>query len=228
MQDLNNFLLAPLDDLVEQYREHADPERASAMEKYMKNKFSFLGIQRPLRNRLHASFIRSFPADHALLHQAVERLWELPQREFQYLAIDLLQARSLVHDTSTIDLCEELILSKSWWDTVDALASSVIGLYFLKHGNDKRRINRWSASGELWLIRTAIIVQLKHGKDTDKALLFDLIKRHGEHPDFFIRKAIGWALRQYSRSAPDAVRHFVKQQPLSPLSRREALRNLMP
>lgn len=228
MQKQINSLQHALDELVELYREHADPERSVAMQKYMKNKFSFLGIQRPVRNDLHSNFVRTFPTDRSMLHWAVERLWELPQREFQYLAIDLLRSRKSVHDASTIALCEDLILSKSWWDSVDALATSVIGLYFLNIGNDTNRIMRWSESGELWLIRTAIIVQLKHGKQTDARLLFDLIHKHRDHPDFFIRKAIGWALRQYAVTAPDAVRHFVAEHSLSPLSRREALRNLMP
>ena len=121
----------------------------------------------------------------------------------------------------------QLIVTKSWWDTVDALAAHVVGVMVARQPVLLSTMDEWVVSDELWLIRTAILHQLRYKSQTDTERLFRYCAQHAGHKDFFIRKAIGWALREYARTDPDAVRRFVKtQSALSGLSVREALKHL--
>ena len=126
---------------------------------------------------------------------------------------------------STIDLIEELIVTKSWWDTIDYLASHEAGYYFRRFPTTREtHLVRWRQSGNFWLRRSAILFQLKYKKETDTALLFTIIQENLGSDEFFVNKAIGWALREYSKVDKTAVTHFVQNTPLHPLSQREALK----
>ena len=118
-----------------------------------------------------------------------------------------------------------MIITKSWWDTVDRIASRLVGFYFREHKElIEPYTEKWMYYGNMWLQRTALLFQLKYKKETDTDLLFGYIQALAESPEFFIQKAIGWALREYSKTAPKTVKQFVDSTLLAPLSKREALK----
>lgn len=210
------------------FKRHGNAEDAAAMTAYMKDIAPFFGIKAVPR--------RELLAEHLAVHGAPP-IDELPtiaraafacqEREMHHTAADLLMkhARKLTPDH--LALVEELITTKSWWDTVDALAIHVAGVILKRHPKEITKWNkRWIGSKDLWLNRSAILFQNRWKNDTDQALLFANIDRHAARKDFFIRKAIGWALREHAATDPAAVRHFVGSRNLSPLSEREALRKL--
>lgn len=217
--------LAPLEA---DFRRHANPANAAAMRAYMKDRFPFFGIKAPERRALQQA--------HLALHgmPAIEELpgiarsaFAQPERELHYAAVDLLVKHAKKLRPDHLPLLEELITTQSWWDTVDALAVHAVGAVLKKHPAAIEEWNeRWIKSDDLWLNRTAILFQNRWKQDTDQALLFANIDRHAAHKDFFIRKAIGWALRELGKSDPGAVLEFVRSRKLSPLSEREAVRNL--
>lgn len=200
------------------------------MQSYMKNKFSFYGVSSPLRREILKQFKTTYAVENnRQFWGLIELLWYDEYRECQYFASDLLSGLVRKLEMDDVAELEKLILKKSWWDTVDTLASSIIGSVLLKHpGYLKQRTLFWSGTDNIWLIRTSIIVQLKFGLNTDWDLLQQLILNHADAKEFFIRKAQGWALRQYSRFRPVEVHTFVKQHPeLSMLTKREALRRMI-
>lgn len=208
----------------EEFRQNADARIASEMEAYLRNQFRCLGIKKPVRDQLLHPFFKSFTAlEQDQWPLVVRQLWDSPYRELQYAAMELCRKRKKDFEPEHLALFEYMVCKDSWWDTVDFIASNLTGELMKKHpGLIRNTVKQWTESGNLWLQRTCILFQLKYGKATDKDLLFALCTRFAGEQDFFLRKAIGWALRQYSKSDPAAVRTFVKNIPLSPLSLREA------
>lgn len=210
------------------FRAHGDSSKAEAMEAYMRNQYPFLGIKSLERTQL----LREFWSRHPLpkgeeLVQAALALWELPEREFQNVAMALLEKYSKQAEITHIVVIEQLITTKSWWDTVDFLAPHLGGFHFTKYPElIPLYTERWIESDNLWLRRSALLFQLKYKGRTDTDRLFDYIRRSKDDKDFFIRKAIGWALREYAKTDAAAVLKFTSQTELSPLSRREALKHL--
>ena len=200
------------------------------MARYLKNQFPFLGLRRQdyqsLVRPLFAQLGRE-PAEKFVL-DAAHGLWRLPEREFQHCAGDLLDRFSKRLSPAALADCRYFILNKSWWDSVDLIATRVVSPLVLRHPELRRVMDEWSRSAEsFWLRRTALIHQLGYQQRTDERRLFAYCSRNAREPEFFLRKAIGWALRQYARTAPDAVRAYVDAHPeLSALSRREALKHL--
>jgi 3-methyladenine DNA glycosylase AlkD len=207
----------------------ADPQRAVPMAAYMRDQFSFLGIGTPARTAALKVAWRGLPTPSGVdAAGAAQALWALPEREFQYAGCDLL---ARWHRTLTPDLLrgaiEPLITTKSWWDTVDSLRKAAVGPLVAAHPQLVSTLRGWIEDDDRWLVRSAIIHQLGYGPDTDADLLFAFCARRASDPEFFVAKAIGWALRTYARQAPDAVRDFVAAHPqLSSLARREALKHL--
>src|SRR5262249_17077358 len=154
--------------------------------------------------------------------------WELPEREYQYFAGDLLSRYAARCTPAFLTTAEMLITTKPWWDTVDELAANVVGNIVLRHPEALSTMDNWLAGDHLWLTRTALLHQLRYKERTDTDRLFRYCLARAGHRDFFIRKAIGWALRQYAWADPEPVREFVAahRERLSPLSVREALKNL--
>ena len=196
------------------------------MAAYMKDHFPFFGIKTTER--------RELLKEHIAIHGAPE-LAELPavarvafaEPEIHQVAVDLLMKHAKKLKAEHPPLVEDLITTKSWWDRVDALAAHVVGTVLNKYPKDIPKWNRrWIGSGNMWLNRTAILFQGRWKGDTDLKLLFANSGRHSAHKDFFIRKAIGWSLRELGATDPVAVRAFVRSRTLSPLSEREALRRL--
>ena len=194
------------------------------MAAYMKDQFPFLGVASPERRTAQREALGDWRAPtEDELSDFARACWAKDEREFQYAACDTLIRHVKRIGPDALDLCEALITDKPWWDTTDALASRVVAFH-------ARRpvIERWLTSGNLWLERTAIIHQLGYKRATDEALLFHACLTHAASTEFFHRKAIGWALRQYAKVSPDAVRIFVADHvdELSGLSKREALKHL--
>jgi len=214
--------------LEQRFLRAANPGDAVAMQRYMKDIAPFFGIKSVERRALQkAHFAEQGKATLAQLPAIVRSAFAQPQREWHYTAVDLLVMHAKKLGPEHLPLLEELITTKSWWDTVDALATNVVGVVLRRYPKEIPYWNeRWVRSEDMWLVRTSILFQLKWKNDSDQALLFGNIERHAGHSDFFIRKAIGWALRQYGRTDPEAVRGFVTTRKLSPLSVREALRKL--
>jgi 3-methyladenine DNA glycosylase AlkD len=204
----------------------ANPGEAAQMKKYMKNKFEFFGIKSPLRKDIY----KQHKAKYGLLPQngfkeIVEWCWKQEQREYQYFAMEFLKKGMKKTAGEIIDLYEFMILNKSWWDTVDFIASTLIGYYF-KRFNDQivPKTSIWMASENIWLQRSCLLFQLKYKSTTDIGLLCDFIDRLSGSNEFFINKAIGWVLREFSKTNPALVVEVVDQYSLSGLSRREALK----
>jgi len=194
------------------------------MAAYMKGKFTFLGIQTPLRREASLPLIRAFAGNPI---EAAEALWGLPEREYQYVAIDLLRRHSKRLNSEHLPALEALVQHKSWWDSVDGLAVTIGGIV-LRQPELADRMDRLIASPNLWLRRVALLHQLEWKERTDEARLFDYCRQCAGEKEFFIRKAIGWALRQYARTHPAAVRNFLARhrEELSGLSLREASKHL--
>lgn len=209
------------------FREQANATNALAMQKYMRYQFPFLGIKTPERRRLLRQFLEEHPLEEQHLADVVRGLWHLPEREFHYVAMDLmLRYKKKGWERDDVYLIEELIVQKSWWDTVDVLAPNMMGPYVQQYPQEGRQaVERWVESDNKWLRRASIIFQLRYKEKTDEKLLFDHILRCKDAKDFFIQKAIGWALREYAKTNPQAVLQFVEKTELPPLSRREALKH---
>lgn len=208
----------------------ADPALATPMSKYMKNRFEFYGIKTPQRRDIFKTFIKTHglpPMDE--LEDIVEELWGQPYRECHYCAVELLRKCEKQLKPVHLPLIEEMITTNSWWDTVDTIAAHLGGPLFKKHPElIPLHADRWINSDNFWLQRTAILYQLAYKRDTDAERLFSYCKQRASSKEFFIRKGIGWALRQYAYTNPQAVKQFVVETPLHSLSQREALKNLHP
>jgi 3-methyladenine DNA glycosylase AlkD len=218
---------AVLERVTSAYGGARDPAKAAAMAAYMRGQFAFLGIQSPAQKALAREALAGLPrpAEDDLRDVAVA-CWALPEREYQYFACGWLRRHAKVCSAGFLETARELITAKSWWDTVDTLAAHLVGTLVTRHPALVSTMDAWSADANLWLARTAILHQLTYKEETDAARLFRYCARQAEHRDFFIRKAIGWALREYSRTDPEAVRSFVESHRLAPLSAKEALRLL--
>jgi 3-methyladenine DNA glycosylase AlkD len=206
---------------------NARPESAPVMAAYMKDRFPFLGLKRPEWESLVFPLFADAPMGEDGLHASARLLWAQPEREFAYVTAALLKKKSKALTPATLGLLEELIPQKAWWDSVDALTCHVLGPLVLKFPELQTQMDRWSECESLWLRRAAILHQLGHKKNTDTERLFTYCQNNSTQDDFFIRKAIGWALRTYYSVDSVAVRGFVteNQKILSPLSIREALKH---
>lgn len=204
--------------------------QAARMAAYMKNLFPYYGLQKPVRAELQKSFIadtKNFKIEE--VHLITRQLWALPEREMQYLAMDMLYANKRKWNEGTLDLFEELITTKSWWDTVDLLASKMLGAYIKKdYENYRERVNGYMRSKDMWLNRTAIIHQLTYRSDINLDILEASILNVIQQKEFFLQKAIGWSLRQHAKTDPDYVHAFVRTHTsMSNLAKREALKHLI-
>jgi len=211
-----------INNIISNLYDNADPEKAPQMAAYMKSKFPFIGIQKPLRQQLTKEFLKEAKKGKTVDWDIVSMLWNLPEREFQYLTVDYLIALKDYIKVEDIEKIEKLITTKSWWDTVDAIASVIVGQMCRNHPElIESHIIDWAESSNIWLARTAILFQLKYKENTDINLLSRIIRENSEQKEFFITKAIGWALREYSKTNKEWVREFIRNNALQPLSIRE-------
>jgi 3-methyladenine DNA glycosylase AlkD len=211
-------------------REQADPVRAAGAQAYMKSAIPFLGVRVPEVRRLAAVVVARYPFDSAdQLRNTVLELWRSAEfGEERYAAIDLTGGRLVAGDLTMLPVYEEFIRHGAWWDFADGVAGRICALLQAHRAEMTAVILRWSTDPDFWIRRASLTAQLKAKADTDTELLRRVIEANLTEPEFFIRKAIGWSLREYAKTAPEWVEAFVAdhEDTISPLSRREALKNL--
>ena len=202
----------------------AEPERAAAMAAYMQHHFPFLGIQMPQRRKTLQPLLRAYAGDPLT---AADIIWHRREREYQYVACDLLALQAKHLATDALEPLLALAQRKSWWDTVDSLVKVVGGLV-QRQPALAARMDELIVHEDFWLRRIALLHQLGWKEQTDADRLFRYCLQQAGEKEFFIRKAIGWALRDYAHHAPEAVQRFLDHNgaALSPLSRREAGKHL--
>lgn len=210
-------------------RKHGDVDRAKMQTSYMKNKFAFVGLTMKERRDIHKAFDKAHGApSNKNFRDIVFLLWSIDLRDCQMSGLDIMVKSKKFYREEDIKLIEYCITHKSWWDTVDMLATHCAGTWFQMFPEKTQFVTaKWMESGNMWLQRTALLFQLKYKADTDTVLLGSYIKRLTSHEDFFIRKAIGWILREYGKTNPEWVLDFVEHTEMSELSRREAIRRLV-
>lgn len=213
--------------ITETFLTHENPENASGLKRYMKNHFEFLGIKTPERRALSKEFLREKAKEGFVDWSLVDKLWAQDYREFQYLAGDYLKKVQKWLTLADLDKLYALAIQKSWWDSIDFLDEHV-GSIVRRFAQAKATMLVWSQDDNFWIRRLAIDHQLGFKLETDADLLATIIKNNLGSDEFFINKAIGWSLREYSKVAPDWVREFIAKHDadLSNLSIREGLKVL--
>jgi 3-methyladenine DNA glycosylase AlkD len=212
--------------LRQKFLENANAENAAQMKAYMRNQYDFFGIKAPAQVQIRREFLQNQGLPEiSLLPKLIPELWEQPEREFQHFTLALLEKYSKKADAGFIEILEWIIVTKSWWDTVDFIAANLVGAHFKRFPElIPAYTEKWMNSGNFWLQRSALLFQLKYKNQTDLKLLFGFIEKLSGSREFFIRKAIGWTLREYSKTDPDVVIQFVETHQLQPLSQKEALK----
>jgi 3-methyladenine DNA glycosylase AlkD len=212
--------------LRKQLTKHADPQVSKDAAAYMRDQFEFLGVKTPLRRELSKDLItQSKDLSERELIALCKELWAQREREFQYVACDLLAKNAKRLSPSYVKReAPWFIKNKSWWDSVDSVRKS-IEVVVSANPELKAELEKWIASNNIWMVRSALIHQLTLGNKTDAKLLFKFCEIQAQEKEFFIAKALGWALRSYSYVDPTAVKRFIKAHPeLTPLAKREGLK----
>ena len=196
-------------ELVKELKAVANLDDAVAMKAYMKNKFEFLGVKTPARRKLAKTFFKQ-QTDSVIDWNFINEAWNNPYRELQYVALDYLEIRKKLLTPSDLQRLKKLAQTKSWWDTVDFL-DRLVGSIITRFPETKEIILSWSCDEDIWLRRLAIDHQLLRKEETDIELLEKILVNNLGQTEFFINKAIGWALRDYSKTNPDWVRDFIEK-----------------
>ena len=214
-------------------RAAGDPARAVGQQAYMRSELPFHGVRAPeVRALVRRHLASSFPTSRSTWEATIRVLWDdATHREERYAAIAVARHRQarVWRDPSSLPLWRHLVVTGAWWDLVDDVAAHLVGDVLARHRQVATPVVRgWAGADDPWLRRTAVLAQLGHRTDTDLALLAHAIEANLDDPTFWLRKAIGWALRDQARTDPDWVRSRVAcwGDRLSPLSRREALKHL--
>ena len=208
------------------FMEKAVAADAPIMKGYMRHQFDFFGVKKPARLKIGQQFFKEFGKPTVEeIPNFVQFLWQQPERELQYFGNDINEKFVINFPATYLTHIEWCITHKSWWDTVDTLAIRVAGEFFKVHpALQVTTTERWISSNNFWLQRVAVIHQLKYKQDTNEQMLFDYCSRLKSSDEFFIQKGIGWALREYSKTNPEAVIRFVAQTDLAKFSKKEALK----
>jgi 3-methyladenine DNA glycosylase AlkD len=214
----------------DELRKRADPAKAVQMAAYMKTDMPFYGVQKPDREPvLRAMHVHFVPHSFAEYESGIAALWQLPHREEKYAAIEFAMRHRRHIIPEALPLYERLIREGAWWDLVDPVAASLAGCLLLQHrARVEAALDAWIEDDDMWVRRAALLAHLKHKGQTDERRLFAQCLSLAGEKEFFIRKAIGWALREYAKTAPEAVDAFLHahRDTLSPLSLREASKHL--
>jgi 3-methyladenine DNA glycosylase AlkD len=207
----------------------ADASKVESMQAYMRDQFVYMGLTSPNRRKANKPWITAGKsADSDDLLRFAEECWAEDEREFQYCAAEVLRAGAKVLSPPDLPRVRALVETKSWWDTIDSLAPWTIGPMVTNHPELTAVMDQWIKDDNIWVARSAILHQLGYKDRTDGERLFRYADLRAEDTEFFIRKALGWALRQYARVDPEAVRAYVQmnEDKLSGLTKREALKHL--
>ncbi|MDR1016252.1 MAG: DNA alkylation repair protein [Coriobacteriales bacterium] len=208
-------MVAGYKELFDVFEAAADAGQAARMAAYMKDQFAFLGIPTPKRKALARPFMKQAKKDPAIDWGFIEACWAKPEREFQYLACEYLKAKRDLLIPADMAHIEQMVLHKSWWDSIDAL-DVIAGGVTVAYPEAKQTEFAWSLSDNIWLRRMAIDHQLQRKETTDTELLAQVLENNlpptlppDLRDEFFINKAVGWALRDYSKTDPGWVRAFI-------------------
>lgn len=212
------------------FRQNGNPKNAFDMAKYMRNHFSFFGIKTEDRRLLFKTICKENQSEISENPRAIAlELYSKTHRELHYCAIEILiKELKGNYKKEDLTLIEKLLITNSWWDSVDTIAKYILGEYLLEFPSEiESVIQRFSNSDNLWLNRSVILFQLGYKQNTNFDLLKSMCVKHKNSKEFFIQKAIGWALREYAKTNPEAVRDFVAKTNFKPLSTKEALKNII-
>jgi len=211
-----------------EFEKHKNAKIALEQKAYMRHQFQFYGLKATVRREIQKPFfIKEYLPQKSEIEHIIKTLWEKPQREYQHFAQELAFKYVKQLELKDINLFEFMVTNKSWWDTVDFIANKLMGEYFKTFPNQKEKyVTKWLKSDNMWLQRSALLFQLKYKNKIDTVLLSSTINSLLNSKEFFINKAIGWVLREYSRTNPNWVIEFVNNTELSTLSKKEALRLL--
>ena len=214
-------------DLITDLEENSNELLAESMSKYMQDKFRFLGVRGATRTEIYKKYFPDARKTKTIDWDFVESCWNKEEREFQYVVVYYLKAMQKFLKREDISRLKYLIVTKSWWDTVDLLAKVVGSLVIRIEGYDQIMIE-WSKDSNIWLKRVAILYQLSLKEKVDKQVLEKILVNNLGDSEFFINKAIGWALRDYSKFNPEWVREFIEKNKngIANLSLREASKYL--
>ena len=214
-------------DLITDFEENRNELLAESMSKYMQDKFRFLGVRGATRTEIYKKYFPDARKTKTIDWDFVESCWNKEEREFQYVVVYYLKAMQKFLKREDISRLKYLIVTKSWWDTVDLLAKVVGSLVIRIEGYDQIMIE-WSKDSNIWLKRVAILYQLSLKEKVDKQVLEKILVNNLGDSEFFINKAIGWALRDYSKFNPEWVREFIEKNKngMANLSIREASKYL--
>jgi len=214
----------------DELKKYSDVNKAPQMQAYMKTNQPFYGVQSKLRKQIFRDAIKEYPIQsREEWENVIIELWNGRHREEMYQALEVAERYKNYHDESSWTLFVILLRGATNWDTVDWISSNLIGQLVNEYRHFEIELWEWSGDQNLWVRRASLLAHLKHKKMTNTKLLSDTILKLAHEKEFFIRKAIGWVLRQYSNTDPDWVSQFVKyhQNKLSGLSKREALKTLV-
>ncbi len=210
------------------FEEKSNPENAFAMAKYMRNHFSFFGIKTTERRLIFKKIEKENQQEVSEnAREIAMQLFAKKQRELHYCAIEILiKQLKGNYKKEDIKLIEKFLITHSWWDSVDTISKYILGEYLLEFPSETQKVvERFSNSENRWLNRSTILFQLGYKQKTNFELLQSQCEKHKISSEFFIQKAIGWALREYAKTNPEAVLNYVNQTNLKPLSKKEALKN---
>ena len=210
-------------DLINDLEENRNELLAESMSKYMQDKFRFLGVRGASRTKIYKKYFPEARKSKEIDWEFIENCWNKEEREFQYVVVYYLKAMQKFLKREDISKLKYLIVTKSWWDTVDLLAKVVGSLVICIEGYDQIMLE-WSKDNNMWLKRVAILYQLSLKEKVDEIILDKILVNNLGDIEFFINKAIGWALRDYSKYNPEWVKEFIRKNKdnMANLSIREA------
>jgi 3-methyladenine DNA glycosylase AlkD len=219
----------PLLILEKNFREASCPLLAKKQSDYLRNLFPFFGITKPQMRLLGKAWVKSiYLKNQKELKSMVRELWHKNEREFHYAAVELIKHNKKLHSVDFLESYEMMIRQQSWWDTVDDIASNLVGNHLKSYPELIKKMDLWIDDENFWIRRTALLFQLKYKDLTDEKRLFSYCQKRMREKEFFIRKAIGWSLREHSKTHPKSVKNFIHthRDHLSPLSFKEASKYL--
>lgn len=213
-------------EIIKAFYEARNDIDSAPMAAYMKNQFPFLGLKKPARLEIYKEYVQGWKKSKTIDWEFVWCCWSLPEREFQYLALSYLDAVRKLLIIDDLQRLEKLITDKSWWDTVDSIAPLVGHIALNNPILKNEHLAKWIIDENIWLKRVSILFQLKFKRNTDTEFLEKAIISNSLTREFFVDKAIGWALREYSKTDKEWVKKFIDSNELSRLSVREGSKYL--
>lgn len=207
-----------LNELIRLLEDHRNEENQVGMVKYMRNQFPYLGIKTPQRRELVKEYMKELKV---LSMEEVKTLYNKPEREFKYVAIGILTKFQKNLSVENFDEIKELSLIEPWWDTIDSIGPLIYGPMALRDKEVKEKLRELIYADSIWLRRISILFQLKYKEKMDEKFLMEAILANSDTREFFLNKAIGWILREYSKTNPRFVREFIGNHKLSALSVKE-------